>query len=185
MELKKQREIEAKASEELIRKITEEDEHEKRIIDEKIKFDQEVAKQIAKNICSEAGPSNVTVTKPPKKQVPLDRFLKSGEKTGFFTNVDYLSKNFTTKVLCQTGRKLTTEKGALKQHLQIQRIVSDAEVSDGSDSIESECRYFKPIDYKSVPPVKAIPPIKIPTRMGNAASVIIGYVLISFNMCNT
>lgn len=145
--------MEAKASEELIRKLTEEEEHEKSVMEEKIRFDREIAKQIAKNLCSEAGPSNL---KPIKRQVPLDRFLKQ--------------KEFTSKILCQKSTKV-----APKAHLQIQRIAGDAaETSDGSDSIESECRYFKPIDYKSIPPSKALSPIKIPSKMANAATVIIG-----------
>lgn len=143
--------MEAKASEELIRKLTEEEEHEKSVIEEKIRFDREIAKQIAKNLCSEAGPSNL---KPiVKKQVPLDRFLKNCAAT---------------KILYQKNKIET------KPHLQMQRLAVDAEVSDSSDCIESECRYFKPIDYKSIPPSKALSPIKIPTKMGNAATVIIG-----------
>lgn len=121
-ELKKQRDLESKASEALIRKLTQEEELEKSVEEEKLRFDREIAKQIAKNLWNEAGPSSLK-----KKQIPLDRFLKK--------NVE-------------------------------------AEISDSSDCIESECRYFKPIDYKSIPPSKALSPIKIPTKPPNIAVAI-------------
>lgn len=129
-ELKKQRDLESKASEELIRKLTLEEEFEKSVEEEKLRLDRQIAKQIAKNLLNEAGPSNTKKTTG-KKQVPLDRFLKKS-------------------------------------------VQKDAEVSDSSDCIESECRYFKPIDYKSIPPSKALSPIKIPTKMANVNNGVLG-----------
>lgn len=164
--MQRQRDIEVKASEELIRKITEEEEFEKSVVEEKIRLDREIAKQIAKNLCSEAGPSNI---KSMKKQGPLDRFLKNAETN---KNNRYATKDFAARILCQKNKADT--KTLHKSHLQIQRLAAEAEVSDSSDCIESECRYFKPIDHKSIPPSKALSPIKIPTKMGNATTVIIG-----------
>lgn len=125
-ELKKQRELENKASEELIKKLTAEDEFELSVAEEKVRVDREIAKQIAKNLWSEAGPSKVTATT--SQQGPLDRFIRRRRKD----------------------------------------VVKEPEISDSSDCIESECRYFKPIDYKSVPPSKAVSPIKVPAKMGGA-----------------
>lgn len=147
--LQKQRELETKASEELIRKLTAEEEHEKSVLEEKTRLDREIAKQIAKNLSNEAGPSNL---KSVKKQVPLDRYLK----------------DFTTRILYQKG------KGDSKVHLQLQRVAGDA--SDSSDCIESECRYFKPIDYKSIPPSKALSPIKVPSKLGSTVTRATGII---------
>lgn len=123
-ELKKQRDLENKASEELIKQLTAEDEFELSVAEEKVRVDREIAKQIAKNLWSEAGPSNATATTT-SEQGPLDRFVRRRRKDA----------------------------------------VKEPEISDSSDCIESECRYFKPIDYKSVPPSKAVSPIKVPPKI--------------------
>lgn len=144
-ELRQQRDLESKASEELIKKLAAEEEFTKTVEEEKLRMDREVAKQIARSFMDEAGPSNATITTKGKKQVQLDRFLKKNQ----------MQKG--------KGRKQKVQK-------------LDAEVSDSSDCIESECRYFKPIDYKSVPPSKALSPIKIPTRMGSVVDSSISFM---------
>lgn len=124
--MKKQRDLESKASEELIRKLAAEDEFEQSVAEEKVRYDREVAKQIAKNLWSEPGPSS---KKSEKKQVPLDRFLRRRKKD----------------------------------------VQKEAEISDSSDCIESECRYFKPIDHKNIPPSQGVSPIRVPAKMVTVA----------------
>lgn len=190
-ELEQQRVAEAKASEAFIRKLTEEEEYQQTVREESIRFDQKIAEEIAKKLSNEPGPSSTSGIKVNKKQQSLDKFLKSKSdlassntavKSAFLPIVNYATKNFTTRILCQERKAPETTNSFdmlkkapyKKSHLRIQRIAAEAEISDSSDSIESECRYFKPIDHKNIPPSKALPPIKIPTKVGNAVTVIIG-----------
>lgn len=183
-QLQKEREAEAKASEELIRKLKEQEDYQKSVMEEKLRYDEAVAKQMAKNWSSLPNSSNASSHKLAKQKGPLDRFVKlnsqakplNGEnKRAFVPNTNYATKEFTLINLSQNrnNSKMVQEpntKILKKTNLQIQRITAEAEISDSSDSIESECRYFKPIDYKNVPPSKKSTPIKITPKFGNSVS---------------
>lgn len=192
LQLQKEREAEAKASEELIQKLKQQEEYQKSVMEEKLRFDEQVAKQIAKNWSDSPKCSNSQ--KPLKKSGPLDKFLKNGIQSGplngetnkpFLPAINYATKEFTSVNLSQ-NRKIpgklsqnmiaaTKEKTAKKNNVQIQRIIAENEANDSSDSIDSECRFFKPIDHKSIPPTtKALAPIKIIPRVANCAMTNIG-----------
>lgn len=171
LELKKKREAEAKASEALIQKLKEEEEYQRCVEEEKIKFDEVVAKQIAQKLNdSNPGPSSLPTSKH-KKHGPLDKFLRydftANSQQGASSTG---TKVFTTRILCQDSKQSVHSQQRMvhrRVNPQIRRITVETEVCHSSDSIESECRYFKPIDHKNVPQSKAVTVIKLPTKMGN------------------
>lgn len=171
LELKKKHDEEAKASEALIQKLKEEEEYQQCVEEEKIKFDEVVAKQIAQKLNdSNPGPSSLHTSKH-KKHGPLDKFLRYD----FIANsqqgaLPMGTKVFTTRILCQDGKQSIHNQSKLvhrRVNPHIRRITAETEVCHSSDSIESECRYFKPIDHKNVPQSKAVAVIKIPAKLGN------------------
>lgn len=128
-----------------------------------------------------------------RKNGPLDRFLvntnmkspavqpcslkRSEEKT-----IDYSKKDYTCRILCPDigNDRVKTDmnraiinKGpptlSMLNHqisLELQQVLDWGDHSDSSDSIESECQYFKPIDYRKSIPCQRTTPIRVPAMKG-------------------
>lgn len=154
----------------MIRKLREQEDYQKLIEKEKIKYDEALAKQLAKNLNTVAGPSVTKKSNVVKKQIPLDRFLKHSGNSQPAT-----PKVFTVKFLCQDSKENVKNETAKKKiNLQMQKIANEAENSDSSDYIERECRYFKPIEHKHVPVSAVLTPLKVPPKLGNLQSASVG-----------
>lgn len=185
---KKEREAEIKASEALINKLQEEEEYRKIIEEEKLRLDEEIARKLAEEL--NTGTEHKVMKEPysgmktsnnkinTKKNGPLDRFLqsKSGKNTsGPEKKIDYAKKDYTCRVLChdisndwEKDEEMGHSLSMLNQQisLELQHALDMADHSDSSDSIESECRYFKPIDYRRSIPSQKVTPIRVPAIRG-------------------
>lgn len=190
-EIRKRKEAELKASEELINKLKAEEEYEQVLREEKLKLDQEVAKKLAEQFALSSSSTSKTGLGS-KKLGPMDKFLKKEDnvitpqnnqirkssETVTSQNQNYQDRNtssfaekeYTCRILYLDNRKSEPEpRKSLspiirKKIQQIQKIVETETNSDSSDSIESEMRYFKPINHKMAPPSQGKTPIKIPPK---------------------
>ncbi|XP_018580012.1 E3 ubiquitin-protein ligase RNF169-like [Anoplophora glabripennis] len=172
-EFRKKCEADLKASEDLIKKICEEEHYERAVMEEKLKLDEQVAKKLAEELAS-TNPST-SKTKQTKRFGPMDKFVKQ-ENDMTLQNVqkkqlnNFATKEYTCRVLRldnNTGNdpyKKIFSPIIPKKVQQIQKIVDTDITSDSSDCIESELRYFKPIDYRGNPPSERKPAIKVPTK---------------------
>ncbi|RZC39130.1 zf-RING 2 domain containing protein [Asbolus verrucosus] len=85
---------------------------------------------------------------------------------------NFATKEYTCRILCQNLNTKDTQQVTNESLSQIQKKnkriqkITESE-SDRSNSIESECLYFKPIDYRHNPPSEGLAPIKVPTRKPN------------------
>ncbi|XP_017786398.1 PREDICTED: E3 ubiquitin-protein ligase RNF168-like isoform X2 [Nicrophorus vespilloides] len=83
-----------------------------------------------------------------KRLRPLDKFIKKGSDSDKNSVAPTVLKNiFSTKVT------------SIKQKMNF-----TVEVSDSNDSIENECKYFKPIDHRNIPPSQFVTIVKVPAR---------------------
>lgn len=179
LEIKKKHEAETKASEELILKLKEEEEYDAVVREEKIRLDEQVAKQIAKEIGYIQEPSNSKILFTPKRRKPLDTFLQGKKHCMFVYKVQ--NKMKPNKSVCQgkqlqkflINRNNVSKNGFVKTEPQN---ISKTEVALKNNCIETEIRYFKPIDQVNVPATKVVSPIKVPAKINKATTVIIGYV---------
>ncbi|KAJ8934644.1 hypothetical protein NQ314_013243 [Rhamnusium bicolor] len=109
----------------------------------------------------------------------MDKFVKEENETVTSQGIqkrpinNFTTKEYTCRVLCLDSNKKKLENVARKKVFspiikkkiqQIQKIVDTDVTSDGSDCIESELRYFKPIDHRVNPPSVGKPPIRVPTK---------------------
>ncbi|KAG5883149.1 hypothetical protein JTB14_033400 [Gonioctena quinquepunctata] len=173
-ELERRRETELKASEELIKKLKDEEDHRIAVMEEKLKLDEQVARKLA----SEMSFSTPSFSKSKiiyRKYGPMDKFIKKDNETITSQNAESEKKsanNFATKeYTCRVLRLDKDDSGddrtkvfspiIKKKNQQIQKIVDTGTASDSSDCIESEMRYFKPIDHRLNPPTQGKAPIQI------------------------
>ncbi|CAH0557976.1 unnamed protein product [Brassicogethes aeneus] len=166
-ELKQEREKEQIASEALIEKLKREEKEYLEAVKEeelkKIKLDAQVAKKLSQEF-----------QKTPVRKTTLDHFFNNKDSNKKMTPKmqNFATKEYTCRVLCLdvNSSQPSTSKGYCgmpvyqKKIQQLQKIVVNVDSSDGSDCIEQECRYFKPIDYRHNPPSAGKAPIKVPTR---------------------
>ncbi|XP_017786397.1 PREDICTED: E3 ubiquitin-protein ligase RNF169-like isoform X1 [Nicrophorus vespilloides] len=147
LEMQKTKEIQEKASVDLIMKLKEQEEHEENSRKEKLRLDEQVARQIAKDMGFVAETSSKS--EDIKKRLrPLDKFIKKGSDSDKNSVAPTVLKNiFSTKVT------------SIKQKMNF-----TVEVSDSNDSIENECKYFKPIDHRNIPPSQFVTIVKVPAR---------------------
>ncbi|XP_028133635.1 E3 ubiquitin-protein ligase rnf168 [Diabrotica virgifera virgifera] len=189
-ELRKQREADLKASEELIRKLKEEEDYQKAVMEEKLKFDEEIAKKLAENLASqEASTSKAKVAS--KKLGPMDSFVKKDTELNQSNSNNFFNKEYTCRILRLENQNESTSKNTKnfspkiqKKIQQIQKLVDLDMLSDASDCIESELRYFKPIEYKLNPPSHKKTPLKITPKklnMDTEAKVLSPSGAINFN----
>lgn len=162
LELAKQREKELKASEELIKKLKKEEERDKADMEKKIKLDEHVAKQIAKEI--DYGANNKTSVMVAKK--PMDKFVNK-KQCMFVYKIQ--NNNKTKQIVCPDINSLlkTTNNNAKNQVI--------ATVCDKGDCMNRNLTYFKPIDQIHVPLKKIVSPIKVPAKTNKVSTVIIRY----------
>ncbi|KAJ8915628.1 hypothetical protein NQ315_003412 [Exocentrus adspersus] len=171
-EFRKKCEADLKASEDLIRKIREEEDYERTVMEEKLKLDENVAKKLAQELAV-ADPSTSKVNQV-RMLGPMDKFLKQNNvsQNTFKKKLnDFASKEYTCKILCVDNKKNSDDVSHKmfspilpKKIQQLQKVTDTDVTSDGSDCIESELRYFKPIDYRTNPPSAGKPAIKVPTK---------------------
>lgn len=159
-----------KASEDLIRKICEEEDYERAVVEEKLKLDEQVAKKLAEELALN-NPSTSKV-KQTKRLGPMDKFVKQ-ENDMTLQNVqkkqinNFATKEYTCRILCLDNNdsyKKVLSPIIPKKIQQLQKIADTDITSDSSDCIESELRYFKPIDYRGNPPSEGKPAIRVPTK---------------------
>ncbi|CAG9858352.1 unnamed protein product [Phyllotreta striolata] len=162
---------EIKASEDLIKKIKEEEEYQKSLLEEKLKCDEMLAKKLAEKLSNDDPSSSKSKPKStPKKRGPLDKFVKKDEESKTNNPNTFANKDYTCWML-QSDSEAILQKVPKKIH-QLQKLVDLDTHSDGSDCIESEMRYFKPIDYRLNPPSHRKPPLKvIPKKLAKSANV--------------
>lgn len=89
---------------------------------------------------------------------------QKSEKSNLLTN--FAKKEYTCRILCQdkeSQKNLNMESHIQRKNKKIQEIAA-SEIDDRSNSIESECIYFKPIDHRHNPPSEGLAPIKVPTK---------------------
>lgn len=92
------------------------------------------------------------------------------KRSNLFVN-NFATKEYTCRILCQNvntnesqAYKATNRLAIMqKKNKQLQKI-ANSETNSRSNSIESECLYFKPIDYRRNPPSECSSPIKVPSR---------------------
>lgn len=192
-ETRKRKEAELKASEELIKKLKAEEEYQQVLREEKIKLDEAIAKKLAQEFALNNSPSTSKINLSCKRYGPMDKFLKKRNETMKPHNnqskkdietitslnqiclqdrnaTNFAEKEYTCRILYLDNRKGEPESQKSfspiirKKIQQIQKIVETETSSDSSDCIESEMRYFKPINYKMAPPSQGISPIKVIPR---------------------
>jgi hypothetical protein len=98
---------------------------------------------------------------------------KNKKRANAFMN-NFATKEYTCRILCQEISSKDTTKSVnesqtllQKKNKRIQKITESETLNDRSNSIESECLYFKPIDYRHNPPSEGLAPIKVPTKKPN------------------
>jgi hypothetical protein len=98
---------------------------------------------------------------------------KNKKRANAFMN-NFATKEYTCRILCQeisskdTTKSVNESKTLLqKKNKRIQKITESETLNDRSNSIESECLYFKPIDYRHNPPSEGVAPIKVPAKKPN------------------
>ncbi|XP_063902759.1 E3 ubiquitin-protein ligase rnf168-like isoform X1 [Zophobas morio] len=105
----------------------------------------------------------------------LTKTEKNDKRFTFINN--FATKEYTCRILCQNTHSKETQKTLFKEsqiltqkkNKRIQEIAESEMANDRSNSIESECLYFKPIDYRHNPPSEGLAPIKVPTRKPNVS----------------
>lgn len=166
----KQREAEIKASEEYIRKLKEEEEHELAEREKKLKLDEQVAKQIAKQIGfvrDDESASNSQVTGVHLKK-PMDKLIADKKQCMFVYKIQSNKRN---QIVCPDKEGIISN--LLKTSNQADIMVN---VCDKGDCVNRNLMYFKPIEQINVPVKKIVSPIKVPAKTNKVSTVIIRYV---------
>lgn len=177
--MRRMRDAENRASEELIKKLKEEEDYQRAVMEEKIRLDEEIAKRIAAEL-SYKGPSTSSsrlFTNSSKTVGPMDRFLKRDNETVTSQTIrDYkpakkfAEKEYTCRVLYLDRKKddndlpQTFSPIIKKKIQQIQKNFENDHLNDSFECFEADMRYFKPIDNKCCPQTNGKPPIKVPCR---------------------
>ncbi|KAB0797823.1 hypothetical protein PPYR_08816 [Photinus pyralis] len=181
LELQKERAAEEKASQSLIKKIRDEEEYEEVLREENVRLSEQVAKKLAQEYCFDPGPSSSGVTV--KKQGPIDKLLQNLNHKKVTVTIQpgrNASKEYTCKNLCQNkpiqnvNRLFNTTTASKNIQDKLKKVITEREAADSNDSIDSECRFFKPIEPKYVPLPKKVPVIKVPAVTRTVSTVIIG-----------
>lgn len=76
-------------------------------------------------------------------------------------------KNIKSELSNDSNSVKSESQNLVKKPKRIKKITKSEFSDDRSDSIESECLYFKPIDHKLNPRSEGLAPIKVPTRKPN------------------
>lgn len=180
LELQKERDAEEQASESLIKKIRDEEEYEAVLREENVRLSEQVAKKLAQEYCFDPGPSSSGVTV--KKRGPIDKLLKNLNHKKVTVTIQpgrIASKEYTCKNLCQNkplqnNRLFNTTTACKNIQDKLKKVITEREAADSNDSIDSECRFFKPIEPKYVPLPKKVPVIKVPAVTHTVSTVLIG-----------
>ncbi|XP_056642507.1 E3 ubiquitin-protein ligase RNF169-like [Diorhabda sublineata] len=164
-EQRKKREAEIKASEELIKKLKAEEDSRRVMLEEKMRLDEAIAKKLAEELAPKPE-STPKIKHTPNKLGPMDKFLQKDNGNLSSNHNNFVNKEYTCRVLCldNNTKQTNIQHFSPKIHKKIQQIqkIVDLDLSsDSSDCIESEMRYFKPIDHRLNPPTQKISPIKI------------------------
>ncbi|KAF5307781.1 hypothetical protein FQR65_LT06652 [Abscondita terminalis] len=167
LELIKEREAESRASEEYIKKLREQDEYEETVRKENLRLSEQVAKKLTHEYCFDPGPSSSGI----KKQGPIDKLLQNLNQKVNITI--HPKKEYTSKNLCQKPVQNVSKLFDKSLNKKIQKIV-EGDVTDSNDSIDSECRHFKPIEQRFSTASKKVPLLKVPAVVRTASTVIIG-----------
>lgn len=174
------REAENRASEELIKKLKQEEEYQQTVMEEKIRLDEEMAKKIAAEL-SYMGPSTsnskLVFTNSSKTVGPMDRFLKKDNETVTSQTINdqkpakkFAEKEYTCRVLYLDRKKDNnvipqTFSPIIKKKIeQIQKNCEIDQLYDSFECFEADMRYFKPIDNKCCAQTNGKPPVKVPCR---------------------
>lgn len=102
----------------------------------------------------------------------LDNQTETQKLSSDFLN-SYATKRYTCKILCQNAhtrdpqRKILTKSIIAEKNKQIKKVTGSDLLLPRSNSIESECLYFKPIDHHFKAPSENLSPIKVPTKRPN------------------
>lgn len=180
LELQKEREAEEKASETLIKKLHDEEEYEEVIREENLRLSEQVAKKLAQEYCFDPGPSSSGSNI--KRQGPIDKLLQNLNHKKVTVTIQpgrNLSKEYTCKNLCQ-NKPVQNVNGFFSKTAsknvqdKLKKVITEREAADSNDSIDSECRFFKPIEPHYVPLPKKVPVIKVPAVTRTVSTVIIG-----------
>ncbi|KAF5275668.1 hypothetical protein FQA39_LY06780 [Lamprigera yunnana] len=165
-QLLKEREVECKASEEYIKKLQQQEEYERIVCEENLRLSEQVAKKLAQEYCFDPGPSGSGI----KKQGPIDKLLENLHQNVISVRPlkEYTCKNLVQKPLGESSKSFRTTLNK-KIHK-----IGEGEVTDSNDSIDLECRYFKPIQQNCKPLSKKIPTLKVPALLHTVSTVIIG-----------
>lgn len=76
--------------------------------------------------------------------------------------------------MCQDRNSLFENTINWKIQDKLKKIATEREASDSNDSIDAECRYFRPIEQKYIPILRRVPILKVPGVIRTANTVIIG-----------
>lgn len=181
-ERRKIRDAENKASEDLIKKLKDEEDYEKAVIEEKIRLDEEIARRIAAELelsspsTSKSNLYNTSFSNSSKLYGPMDKFLKRDNETITCIRKEYkppksfAEKEYTCRVLYldrnrDENEEIHTFSPIIKKKIQqIQKDIENEQLNDSFECFEADMRYFKPIDSKFCPQSIGKPPIKVPCR---------------------
>lgn len=169
-----------KASEELIKKLKEEEDYQRAVMEEKIRLDEEIAKRIAAELAFK-GPSTSksSIFNNSKSVGPMDRYVRRDNETVTSQTINikddykpikkFAEKEYTCRVLYLDRKKdidvpKTFSPIIKKKIQQIQKSFESDPLNDSFECFEADLRYFKPIDNKFCPPTVGKPPIKVPCR---------------------
>lgn len=175
-------EAENKASEDLIKKLQEEEDYQQAVIDEKIRLDEEIARKIAAELsCGNPSTSKSNLhnqfLNSSKRVGPMDRFLKKENETITSQTIreenkisnKFTEKEFTCRVLYLDRKKnqgdvpQTTSPIIKKKIQQIQKKFEIDQFNDSFECFEADMRYFKPIGKCSLQ-TNWKPPINVPCK---------------------
>lgn len=186
LEIQKRQEADSKASEDLIKKIVEEE----ALHENQIRSDEQYAQKLENQINSfkNTTHNNAKHLNVAQKSRPLNKFLHNAKtdspKTSIciktFSKVEATEskKECVTKILCQ-GNRLAK----YTQNIKSETVTKNGTMNNMKPIVESnkktsiianESRYFKPIDVKNISPSKVIPILRVPAKLNEACTAIIG-----------
>lgn len=151
LELQKIHEAEAKASEAYIQRLKENEERERLMQEKNLRLSEQVARQLALELF-DVGPST-------SKTIPTTSSAKK-------QTTSTAKKQRTLDSMFAKVQKGTPDRVA--------EMMAENEAGDSNDSINSECRYFKPIAVRLATTKRKVHAIRVPAIVATASTVIIG-----------
>lgn len=192
-EIQKQHAAEVKASEDLIKKIVEEESLEETNLRRDEQFARELDKEI--NCIGISKRSDIKKIEALQKKGPLDTFLHNTNSDSFKNNSlciksftkeeptkskkDINKKECETRILCQDNKSkysknTITNDRVIKNGSMNNATKSTAGTNNKTNIYDDESRYFKPIDFKNVPSSKKVPIVRVPAKLNKTCTVSIG-----------